>query len=111
MGRNRDRWVPPAPGGAPPTEPMQSIDLYPNPLPPPEPFVTRDAARAAWLVGFDSLSDDEARVARLWLAGKSCRAVCRLLQMDARTVKTHWQNMRRKLRRAVKSPGGEPATD
>jgi DNA-binding CsgD family transcriptional regulator len=103
MGRRRDRWAPPEGGGSLPTEPVQAIDLYPNPLSPPPPCVTREVTRERLIAGFDSLTDDEVRVARLWLSGKSCNQVCRQLQMDKKTMKKHWQNMRRKLRNALKS--------
>ena len=99
--RHRDRSSAPVPGGKPPTEPAPVFDLYPNPLPPPPPAVTREDTLAALQAGFASLTDDEVKVARLWLVGKSLDAACRFLQMDKRLVRDLWQSMRRKLRLAL----------
>lgn len=100
--RDRDRWAAPAPGGKPPTEPAPVFDLYPNPLPPPPPPVTRECTLVALQAGLATLTDDEVKVARLWLIGKSLDATCRFLQMDKQLVRTLWQSMRRKLRVALK---------
>ena len=106
MGRRRpDRWAPPAHGGKPPTEPMPIIDLYPKPLPPPGPPVTRASTLAALQTGLTSLTEDELKVARLWLLGHGFDDVCHLLQMDAKVTRNHWRSMRRKLRDALKPNG------
>jgi DNA-binding CsgD family transcriptional regulator len=84
------------------------FDLYPNPLPPPAPPVTRDDTLAAVQTGFASLTDDEVKVARLWLIGKSFNAICSYLQMDEKVVRSIWRSMRRKLRDALKEKGHGP---
>jgi DNA-binding CsgD family transcriptional regulator len=82
------------------------FDLYPNPLPPPPPPVTREATIAALQAGLATLTDDEMKVARLWLIGKSLDATCIFLQMDKQLVRGLWQNMRRKLRDALMPTDG-----
>jgi DNA-binding CsgD family transcriptional regulator len=70
--------------------------------------VTRDDTLAAVQTGFASLTDDELKVARLWLVGKSFNGVCNFLQMDEKVVRSLWRSMRRKLRDALKQKGHEP---
>ena len=107
MGRRKDRWAPPSRGGKPPTEPVEAIDLYPNPLPPPRPPDTRATILADLQAGFASLTDDELKVAQLWVYGRSVDDVCHFLQMDEATVRGLWRSMRRKLREALIA-GGAP---
>jgi DNA-binding CsgD family transcriptional regulator len=80
---------------------MQIIDLYPNPLPPPGPPVTRESTLADLQTGFGSLTDDELKVARLWLVGETLDEVCCILQMREKRVLELWRSMRRKLRLAL----------
>jgi DNA-binding CsgD family transcriptional regulator len=105
MGRRRDRWAPPPRGGKPPTEPMLQIELYPNPEPPPGPPVTRESVLASLQSGLSALTDDELRVARLWLLGHGFLDVCELLRMEPKLARGHWRAMRRKLRDALKAGG------
>jgi DNA-binding CsgD family transcriptional regulator len=81
--------------------PTQIIDLYPNPLPPPGPPVTRESTLADLLTGFASLTDDEVEVARAWLVGESLEDTCRILERSEKAVRELWQSMRRKLRFAL----------
>jgi DNA-binding CsgD family transcriptional regulator len=99
--RDRDRWAPPARGGKPPTEPVEPIDLYPNPLPPPRPPETRETMLADLQAGFASLTEDELKVARLWLYGRSLADVCHFLKLSEKMARTLWRSMRRKLRDAL----------
>jgi DNA-binding CsgD family transcriptional regulator len=85
------------PGGSP----IEVIDLYPNPLPPPRPPDTRATILADLQAGFASLTDDELKVAQLWVYGRSVDDVCHFLQMDEATVRRLWRSMRRKLREAL----------
>lgn len=102
MPRRADRWADPAPGGTPPTEPIQVIDLYPNPLPPPPPPLTREASLATIQAGFASLTDDELTLARLWLLGKSVQDVQTRLRLDDKAVGELVRGMRLKLKDALK---------
>jgi len=99
--RRDDRWAPPPRGAKPPTEPVEPIDLYPNPLPPPGPPVTRESTLADLQTGFASLTDEELKVARLWLVGESLDDICYLLNMREKAVKALWQRMRGKVRFAL----------
>ena len=99
--RRRDRWAPPLPGGKPPTEPLPIIELQPNPLPPPRPPVTREDTLADLQIAFASLTEDELKLARLWLVGESLDDVCSILRMREKAVRALWQSMRRKLRLAL----------
>ena len=133
MSRRNRRWDPPLGGACPKTGPSMSesvsddekagkpiaplVELIPRsppltiseagplPLPPPPPPMTREETLAALQTGFASLTEDELRVARLWLLGESFDDVCDLFQMDEKTVRKLWQEMRRKLRIAVKGNG------
>jgi DNA-binding CsgD family transcriptional regulator len=138
MGR-RKRWIAPLPGAKPPSEPpeifelisdddkagiplppfvvltprsppLEIIELYPSPLPPPPPPITRENSLARLQVGFTALSDDELRVAHLWLTGKSLDDVCDGLGMTEEKVRNLWQHMRWKIRLALegKEPVGSP---
>ena len=69
MRLRRDRWAAPPRGGKPPTEPVEPIDLYPNPFLPPAPPLTREEKLARVATGFASLDEAELRVALLWLTG------------------------------------------
>ena len=102
MSRRNDRWAPPPRGGKPPTEPIQVIDLYPNPIPLPGPPVTHESTLAELQLGFASLTEDELKIARLWLLGHEFDDVCHLLQMEAKVMRNQWRAMRRKLRDALK---------
>ncbi|WP_171474308.1 helix-turn-helix transcriptional regulator [Frigoriglobus tundricola] len=80
---------------------MPIIELYPNPLPPPGPPVTRESTLADLQTGLASLTDDELKVARLWLVGETLDDVCCILQMREKMVRKLWQSMRRKLSNAL----------
>jgi len=95
MSRRR-RWIAPLPGGTRPTEPIE-IELHPNPLPPERP-ITREGTLAGVQAGFASLTDEELRVARLWLRGVAFHDVCAKLNLSEKEVRQHWREMRRKLR-------------
>lgn len=99
--RRDDRWAPPAPGGKPPTEPVEPIDLYPNPLPPPGPPVTRESTLADLQTGFASLTDEELKLARLWLVGETVDDACCILKMREKKLRMLWRSMRRKVRDAL----------
>jgi hypothetical protein len=101
MGRRKDRWAPPGRGEPPPTEPVESIDLYPNPLPPPRPPATRATILADLQVGFAALTEDELRVARLWIFGRSLEDVCYFLDLEEKTAKRLYRSVRRKLRETL----------
>jgi hypothetical protein len=138
MGR-RNRWSPPLRGAKPPSEPpeiielisdddkagiplppyveltprsppLESIELYPNPLPPPPSPIPPESSRVRVQLGFAALNDDEMRVAHLWLIGKSREDVCCALGMAEKEVRSLWQHMRWKLRLALegKEPVGSP---
>lgn len=94
MGRRREKELPPR--GAKPTVPAEPIDLYPLPIPvrPPE---TRDTILADLQTGFASLTEEELRLARMWLYGRTMKAVCRILKRDRRTVRRLYRSMRRKI--------------
>ena len=100
MSRKNDRWAPPPRGAKPPTEPVEPIDLYPNPLP-PRPPETRETILADLHAGFVSLTSDELKVAQLWIFGRSLDDVCYFLKMEKRTVKRLWSSMRRKVRESL----------
>jgi DNA-binding CsgD family transcriptional regulator len=106
MGRRKDRWAPPPRGGKPPTEPVEAIDLYPNPLPPPRPPETRETLLADFHAAFASLTEDELKVARLWLYGRSVDEVCHFLRLSEKSARTLWRSMRRKLRNALMTGAG-----
>jgi DNA-binding CsgD family transcriptional regulator len=61
-------------------------------------------------LGFAALSDDELRVAHLWLIGLSREDVSDELGMSEEKVRNLWQHMRWKLRLALqgKEPVGSP---
>jgi hypothetical protein len=99
--RRDDRWAPPPPGGKPPTEPVEPIDLYPNPLPPPGPPVTRESTLADLQTGFAALTDDELKLARLWLVGETVDDACYILRLREKQMQKVWRSMRRKIRRAL----------
>jgi DNA-binding CsgD family transcriptional regulator len=80
---------------------MPSIDLYPNPLPPPRPPATRESMLADVQTGFAALTADELKVARLWLVGEGLEDICCTLRMREKAVQALWHRMRRKLREAV----------
>lgn len=101
MGRRNDRWAPPARGGMPPTEPVEVVDLYPNPQLAPRPPETRATILADLHAGFASLSDDELKVAQLWVYGRSLADVSHFLKLDEDTAHKLWKRMRRKLRTAL----------
>lgn len=100
MGNRKDRFAPPR-GAKSPTEPVEPIDLYPNPLPPPRPPETRETILADLHAGFVSLTADELKVAQLWIYGRSLDDVCHFLKLNERTVRKLWRSMRRKLREAL----------
>ncbi|HEV3387026.1 MAG TPA: hypothetical protein VG097_19565 [Gemmata sp.] len=138
MSRRNRRWAPPAPGPCPKTgpsfsecisdddkagvplppyveltpcsPPLEIIELYPSPLPPPPPTLTRETALARVQVGFSALSEDEMRLAHLWLIGLSREDACDELGMSEKKVRNLWQHMRWKLRLALegKEPVGSP---
>jgi DNA-binding CsgD family transcriptional regulator len=109
MSRPANRWADPAPGGTMPTEPIQVIDLYPNPLPPQPPLLTRDIQAA-----FGGMTDAELILARLWLLGKSSREARDQLRMSRDTSDKLIRRIRRKLRDALVTAapqvGHTPAT-
>lgn len=109
MGRRKDRWGPPGRGGASPAGPVEPIDLYPNPLPPPRPPETRETILADLHAGFASMTKDELKVAQLWIYGRSIADVCHFLQLDKVTVRKLWRRMRRKLREALMRGSGPSA--
>jgi DNA-binding CsgD family transcriptional regulator len=80
---------------------MPIIELYPNPLPPPGPPVTRESTLVDLQTGLASLTDDELKLARLWLVGETLEDACCILQMREKAVRKLWQGMRRKLRFAL----------
>lgn len=106
MSRRDDRWAPPARTGEPPTEPVEPIDLYPNPLAPPRPPETRETILADLQAGFAALSAEELKVAQLWIYGRSVTEVARFLELDERRARRLWKAMRRKLRDALVSGAG-----
>jgi DNA-directed RNA polymerase specialized sigma24 family protein len=106
MGRRSDRWAPPARGGKPPTEPIEPIDLYPNPLPPPRPPETRETILADLHAAFASLSEEELKVAQLWVYGRTPSEIGHFLKMSRAEVRRAWKRMRRKLREALISGAG-----
>lgn len=101
MGRRKDRWAPPPRGGKSPTEPAEIIDLFPGPLMPPRPPETRETMLADLHAGFASLTDEELKVARLWLYGRSVDEVCHFLKLSEKTARGLWRSMRRKLRNTL----------
>ena len=134
MSKRKGRWDPPLPGpsanlgpqvtvlisddekAGKPLPPLVEFIQYgpppdiaePQPRPsepPPLPF-DRVAAVAGLQRVFALLTDDELRVARVWLLGLSISAACRLLEMNETTARNHWENMRRKLRDALRADAG-----
>jgi DNA-binding CsgD family transcriptional regulator len=101
MGRRDDRWAPPPRGEKPPTTPIGAIDLYPNPQPPPRPPETRETILADLHAGFAALTQDELKVAKLWIYGRSVSDMCYFLQLRAKVVRRLWKSMRRKMRNAL----------
>jgi DNA-binding CsgD family transcriptional regulator len=101
-----DRWAPPPRGPKPPTESVEPIDLYPNPLPPPRPPETRATILADLQAGLASLTDEELKVAQLWIYGRSVKDVCHFLKLNEQTVRKLWKRMRRKLREALVTGAG-----
>ena len=139
MKRRYRPWVHPLPGAKPPSEPpevldlisdddkagiplppyveltpsgppLEIIELYPSPLPPPPPPITRETSTAQLQAGFAALSDDEMKVAHLWLTGESLEDICDHLDMTEQKVRSLWQHMRYKIRLALegKEPVGSP---
>lgn len=102
--RRNDRWAPPPPGGSPPTEPVEEINLYPNPLPPPRPPITRDSILVDLQTGFASLTEDELRLARLWLCGDTFEDVCDYMRLSEKEVRGMFRCVRRKLRGTLRPP-------
>jgi DNA-binding CsgD family transcriptional regulator len=86
---------------SPPLEVTEAGELPPDPPPPP---FDRGAILAGLQVGYASLTDDELRVAQLWLLGESLEDVCDLLGRDKKTMRRTWQDIRRKLRDALRGP-------
>jgi hypothetical protein len=112
MGRRNDRRPAPPRGENPPAEEMPVYDLYPNPLPPPRPPDTRETILADLQAGFAALTESELLVARLWIYGRSLEDVCYFLDLEERTAKKLYRNMRRKMReilmRGAPQPGRVP---
>ncbi len=136
MSRRNRRWAPPASGPCPKlgpqstecisdddkagvplppfveltprSPPLEITELYPSP--PPPPLLTREDSLSQVQVGFAALSNDELRVAHLWLTGKGLEDVCCELGMTEEKVRNLWQHMRWKLRLALegKEPVGSP---
>ena len=106
MKRRQDRWSDPPRGGNIPPEPVVHIDLYPNPLPPPEPPLTREEQLARVQTGFSSLDETELSVALLWLTGSTLEDISERVGKSEKAVRAAWQQMRRKLRDAVKGNPG-----
>jgi hypothetical protein len=98
MGRRR--YQGPLPGAGKPTVPFDVVEAYPNPLPvrPPE---TRETILADLQAGFASLTDEELRLARMWLYGRTLGGACRVLQKEPRAVRKLYRAMRRKLNEAI----------
>lgn len=126
MSKRKGRWDPPLPGPPSGTGPsiteMQSDDEKAGkPLPPhvqlilpipPEtvhpcllaaPFDSA-ATLAQLQAGFASLTEDELRVARLWLMGATIRDASAHLRMKKPALRELWRSMRRKLRAALRPP-------
>ncbi len=101
MKHRMSRWADPLPGSGPPT-PVTHIDLYPTPLPPPSPSLTREENLARVQSGFASLDEAELRVALLWLTGLTFDDLCVRAGMRDDLVRKVWSQMRRKLRDGVK---------
>jgi hypothetical protein len=101
--RRRSRYDsgPPAPGGTPPAEPLEIIELYPNPLPPPGPPPTRESTLAELHAGFASLTDDELALARLWLVGEDLEDACHAMRVSEKKLRALWRSMRGKVRYAL----------
>lgn len=99
--RRDDRWAPPLPGAKAPTEPVEIIELYPNPLPPPGPPETRESTLADIQAGFAALTDDELALARLWLVGESVEDACSILKVREKKLLKLWRGMRGKVRFAL----------
>jgi hypothetical protein len=87
-------------GAGKPTVSVEVVDAYPNPIPerPPE---TRDTILADLQAGFASLTDEELRLARMWLYGRTLGGACRVLQKEPRAVRKLYRAVRRKLREAI----------
>lgn len=107
MGSRKDRLAPPR-GAKPPTEPVEPIDLYPNPIT-PRPPETRETILADLQAGFAALADDELKVARLWVYGRSLADVCHFLKLDEEVARRLGKRMRRKLRNALITGAGATA--
>lgn len=128
MGNRRRRGGPPLAGpclnlGPSMSEMISDDEKAGKPLPPlvelilapppegehpharPVPF-DRGAALAELQAAFASLTDEEVRIARVWLLGQSRLDACRLFRMDEKTAEKHWRSMRRKLRDSLK--GNDP---
>jgi DNA-binding CsgD family transcriptional regulator len=127
MSKRKGRWDPPLPGPPSNTGPQVATatsddEKAGKPLPPlveiilaPPPggehpharavSSDREKALSSLQAAFGLLTDDELRIAQLWLVGRSRSEVCHLLRLDEDTVQTHWRNMRRKLRDALKGNG------
>jgi DNA-binding CsgD family transcriptional regulator len=65
----------------------------------------REKALSSLQAAFGLLTDEELRIAQLWLAGGSHSEACRLLRLDEDTVQRHWRSMRRKVRGALRPNG------
>ncbi len=89
---------------------LEIIELYPSPPPPPPPPLTRDFTTERLQVGLAALSDEEMKVAHLWLIGEDRVEMCDILGISEAKVKSLWQHMRWKLRLALegKEPVGSP---
>jgi DNA-binding CsgD family transcriptional regulator len=94
--------LPPPVELTPRSPPLTITEAGPLPPEPPPPPFDRVAILAGVQAGFASLTDDELRVAQLWLIGESFDDVCDAIQMEEKTVRKLWQDMRRKLRAGLK---------
>jgi hypothetical protein len=81
--------------------------MYPNPLPPPRPPETRATILADLQAGFASLSEDELKVAQLWIYGRTPSEISHFLKMNKDEVPRVWKRMRRKLREALIAGAGQ----
>ncbi len=87
------------PGGPP----VEIVEGYPNPLPPPyqpSPF-DRGAALAGLQNAFAILTDDELQVARLRMLGAPSIDISEELAIRQERVEKLWKQARRKLGRAL----------
>jgi hypothetical protein len=109
--KRRGRWDPPTPGGTRPTEPLEIIELYPNPLPPPPRF-DRAAALAGLQTAFALLTDDELRIARVRMLGVPLVDIAETFHLGQDEVEKLWKQARRKLYHALFSePEDTPRQD